>query len=402
MERNKMAMMAAFVLIAAMASTAFAAGTGGQDKAGTAKETGYYLQARAQHLTCTIDFSTTVMNDVVAVLPQGSSTLTADIAKLNADKSQLSTLATAGDPKAFDDFASGTLKSDATQSVSDLHTARQGFGSEGVTNDTRTQLQSEYDAARSTFASCNNGAVGTLLQARITQFTAVISNWNTKIATFGQKGFDTAAMQTVASGGTSNVVSPLQAALQTGDLSQMKTALETYCLGDGCGGKNANIQEYDYHGYAKIALETLQSVVNKAENDPRMANATAMGLTIDTSKLQDAKAQLDSVRSTLATVGTNKYATEQDTAIWNGLKQASQDVKDYQQGLKDAMQQFRQQMITQRQGARGNRTGNFTGGRGGFGGRNFSNRSGGNGNENGNNAGTPPAAPSSDGQGQSQ
>ena len=130
MELNKTAVAAAFFMFAVLAVSVFAADTGamaGGDNKDKTKETGYYLQARAQYLSCTIDFSTTVMNSVVNAVPQGSDTLTADIAKLNSDKSQLSSLASAGDPKAFDDFASGTLKSDTKQSVSDLHAARQGL-----------------------------------------------------------------------------------------------------------------------------------------------------------------------------------------------------------------------------------------------------------------------------------
>ena len=406
METKKIAYLAAFILVAAVASSAFAAGTGAGAKGSgddPAKQAGNMLSARVQHLSCTIDFSTTVMGDVVNVLPQGAGTLSADIAKLNDDKSRLSALASAGDPKAFDAFVSGTLTPDAKQGVSDVHAARQGFNGENVTNGTRSQLKSEYDAAHSALAACNNGAVGNLLQARIAQFTSQISGWNDKISTFGQKGFDTTAMQAVASGATSSVVAPLQTALASGDEAQMKSALRAYCLGDGCGGdKNASAQPYDYHGYARFALETLQSMVNKAEADPRMANLTAIGVTIDTSKLDDAKQQLDNVRGVLATVGTAKYTAEQDSAIQGGLKQASQDMKDYMQGVKDSMQKARQQRMGARgnmtgNGSRGpggrnfgNRTGNFTGGPM-PGGRNFGNRSAGNGNGMNRAPPTPPA-----------
>ena len=370
METGKSAYLAALIIVAALAATAFAAGPIGSAAGGDGA--GNMLSARVQHLSCSIDFSVTVMGDVANAVPQSSGALGADASKLDADKAQLSSLAAGGDPKAFDDFVKGTLTPDAKQGVSDLHAARQGFKDENVTNGTRAQLKGEYDAAQSTFASCNNGAVGALLQARITQFTSEIGKWDGKISTFGQKGFDTTAMQAVADGATSSVVAPLQAALASGNDAQMKAALQTYCLGDGCdGGKNASTQPYDYHGYARMALETLQSMVNKAEADPRLENLTAAGMAIDTSKLDDAKAQLDNVRAMLATVGTAKYTTDQDTAIQSGLKQAMQDIKDYMQGVKDSMQKFRQQ----RAAARGNMTGGFNGSRG-MGGRNFGNRSG--------------------------
>ena len=383
MEVKHAACLAVFILVAAMAAPAFAAGGSGaaMGKTDPAKQDGNMLQARVQHLSCTIDFSTTVMGEVAGAIPGGSSTLASDIAKLNADKSQLSTLASAGDPKAFDDFVSGTLTSDTKQGVSDLHAARQGFKSENITNGTMAQLKSEYDAAHGTLATCNSGAASALLQARISQFTVQISDWDSKISTFGQKGFDIAAMQAVASGATSSVVAPLQSALASGDNTQMKAALQTYCLGDGCGNeKNASIQPYDYHGYARMALETLQAMVNNATNDQRIANLTAAGASIDQSKLDDAKQQLDSVRSTLSTVGTAKYTKEQDQSIQNGLKQASQDMKDYQQGVRDSMKKLRQERAAARGNLTGrnfgNRTGNFTGGPG-AGGRNFGNRSNG-------------------------
>lgn len=279
----------AMILLAVLAVPAFAADAGATTKAA---QPGQFLPARVQHLSCTVDFTTTVMNEVVNAIPGGSSALSADISKLNGDKSQLSSLAAAGDPAAFDSFVDGTLTSDVKQGISDLHSAREGFKDDNITNDTRTQLKSGYDTARSALATCNDGAVSALLQARISQFNAVISGWNSRIATLKQKGFDTTAMQGIASGATGSVVTPLQNALQSVDTAQMKSALQTYCIGDGCGGeKNASIVPYDYHGYAWMSLETLQAEVNKADTDPTVANITAAGVSLDSSKLDDAKQQ---------------------------------------------------------------------------------------------------------------
>jgi hypothetical protein len=361
MNARKSAALALFMLVAVLAIPSFAAGT---TTASTATQTGYFLQAREQHLSCTVDFTSSVMNDVVNAVPQDSSgPLSADISRLNGDESQLSSLASAGDPDAFDSFVTGTLTKDVTQSISDLHAARRGFKGDNITNATLTQLNSGYSTARSTLTSCNDGAVSTLLQARINEFTATISDWNNKISELGAKGFDTTAMQAVASGATTDVVTPLQTALQSGNQAQMVSALQTYCIGDDCNGYNGS-QPYDYHGFAQMALDVLQAEVSKASTDPIVANLTAAGVTIDTGALSDATQQLDGVSSTLASVGTAKYAAGQEQSIESSLKQAAEDLVQYTQSIRQGIQQLRQQRMAER----GNRTiGNYTGGR--FGGR---------------------------------
>jgi hypothetical protein len=369
MDMRKDTALALFMLVAVLTIPSFAAGPGmtaagaGPQGTGPAAQTGYFLGARIQHLSCTIDFTTSVMNDVVNAVPQDSSALSADIAKLNGDEAQLSSLASAGNPDAFDSFVSGTLTPDVTQGISDLHAARRGFRGENVTNATLTQLNSGYNTAHSTLTSCNSGAVSTLLQARINQFSATINDWNSRISTLGAKGFDTTAMQGVASGATADVVTPLQNALQSGNEAQMITALQTYCLGDDCNGVNGS-QPYDYHGFAHMALEVLQSEVDKAGTDPLAANLTAAGVSMNSSYLSDATQQLNSVRSTLTAVGTAKYAAGQEQSIDAGLRQASQDLIGYTHSIRQGLQQLRQQRMAER----ASQAGNYTGGRG-FGGR---------------------------------
>jgi hypothetical protein len=363
MDTRKTSALALLMLVAVLMVPSFAAGLGAT--AGSAMQAGSLLTARVQHLSCTVDFTTTVMNEVASAVPQGSAALTADIAKLNGDESQLSSLASAGDPNAFDSFVSGTLTSDVRQGISDLHAARRGFAGGNVTSQTLAQLESGYSTAHSTLVSCNNGAVSALLQGRINQFTAVINGWNGRISALGAKGFDTAAMQAVASGAASQVVTPLQNALQSGDQAQMEAALQTYCIGDECAGVNGS-QPYDYHGFAQMALATLQAEVSKAGTDPLIANLTAAGITVNSSALSDATQQLDNVSSTLASVGTAKYAAGQDQAIESSLKQAATDLVGFTQALRQDVQQLREQRMAERASRIGNytRNGNYTAGRG--------------------------------------
>ena len=336
---NKAAALGAFIALAVLASSAFAAAA---PAAGQAN--GAFLQVRYQQIACRIGFAAAVTNEVAGAIPGGSSQLSADYSGLGNDKSQLSSLASAGDPTAFDSFVSGTLTHDLASDVADLHSARQSFRNFNVSNDTRAQLNSGYQQADSAMGSCEQSAVGALLQARITQFSNAISGWEAKISDYGAKGYDTSAMQSVVDGANSDVISPLQSALSGGDQAQMKAALQTYCLDDACNGPgNSSAGPYNYHGSAHFALATLTAAYNRVA-----AMAANVSTTVPGDSLGQAQQSLSDASSLLSGVGTAKYAAGQSDAIFGDLKQAQQDINSYVRDLRQAMQQRRQAMMQNR------------------------------------------------------
>ncbi len=146
---------------------------------------------------------------------------------------------------------------------------------------------------------------------RLTDYNNLLSKGDTQIATLSSKGFDVSGLQSVENGARSNVVAPLQAAVNTGDGTTIKAQLKSTCLDNG--------MPYSYHYSAKINLERLTTVNNKLMT--MVTNSTVQG------QLSDVSAKLSKVRSQLDAIGTSPYTGSQKDDVWNGLKSAAQEMK---------------------------------------------------------------------------
>jgi len=335
-ENGKLPVLAALFMFAVLAASAFAAPMFAEKAQGLAKGRlnadgeiakasdkaldPYYLDTRAAHLVCRIDFTATVIDSVVAKVPATYDALSGHSATLKNDKAELESLAAAGDRDGFNSFVSGTVKPDMADGIKALAKERRNYKSYNLTNDTITSLRADYDAAREQMKECEKGSIVKLGQARIRHYNSIIDVWQTTTDKLGEKGVSTAAMQAVIGGAESNVIAPLQSAVDSGDSEQVKAALRTYCLGNGCPG-NGDAAPQNYHGFAKINIERLQAIVDKLQE------------TADSSLLEEAEAKLDIVRSTLAQVGGNQYSEEQQDAVWDNLREAAKLVRDYMRSI---------------------------------------------------------------------
>ncbi len=317
MEMKKTAALAAICLFAVLSASLFAdSSPGATPGKGAAK--GIFLQARATRLSCRIDQATSLLDDIVAKVPPAADALSQPSTALKNDKSQLSTLASAGDPSAFNSFVSGALKADTQSAVKAVGDVLKDFKGYNVSKEDRASLRDDRKSFKGTAQQCEQGAAVQIGQARLEQYNDYISKWQATATKLGQKGVGTSGMQSVIDGAKSSIIAPLQSAISSGDANQTAAALRTYCIGNGCGGTNG--QEYDYHGFAKFDLARLQAMVAKLQS----GNTSGTGL--------DAVSQeLSIVQSTLSTVGTAKYTPDQSKAVWGGLKQAAGDLKSYLQ-----------------------------------------------------------------------
>jgi len=391
MGSKKTLFFAAFVLLSVFSAFVMAAVASPDKVGGQGEGQGLLLGAREQQLGCRVDFESSVTKDVASALPSNSQ-LISDSAKLGSDKSQLASLASAGDANAFESFVQGTLVPDMKSNAANLRAARGSFKDNNVTNETRQKLKADFDSYSATMKTCEQSAISAVLQARINQYENDLDSWNSKITNRSGKGFSTSDMQQVISG-ASAVLDPLKAALSSGDSAKMKSALQTYCLRDACDGdKNASIAPYNYHLAARMAIALADAEYSRAA--ALSANVTG----VPTTSLDSAKQKIDDAKSILAQVGTAKYSGGEDEQITSDLKQAAQDLRDYAQSVRAFIQQQRQNARGNRTAAGGNRTGaggNRTGGAGPASGR--FNRTGANGRvPGGANGGTPPGGASPD------
>ena len=311
MEFGKTAFAALFVF--AVLSAAVFAADGGRLGG---REKGAYVDSRSTYLACRIDFTTGVLDQVSSAVPQAGSALSGASSKLKSDAAQLDTLAAGSDPGAFNSFVSGTLKPDMQSAITALAQARKNYKDYNVSRDTIATLRTGFKSAQDTMKVCENNAAISLGTARITAFNDAVGAWQDSANKLAAKGLSVTAIQGVIDSAKSNVIAPLQAAVNSGNSQTVKDALKTYCLGNGCSGSSASATPYNYHGYAKVNLERLQAIYEKLAS-------TGSG----SSSLASAKAKLDSARSSLLQIGTGKYTDGQLASIEQDLKGAMSDLK---------------------------------------------------------------------------
>ncbi len=156
-----------------------------------------------------------------------------------------------------------------------------------------------------------NNAYVQIGDQRLTDYNTLMSKEDAQITNLGSKGFDVSGLQSVEDGARSNVVAPLQTAVNTGDGTTIKAQLKSSCLDNG--------MPYSYHYSAKINLERLTTVNNKLLT--LVTNSTIQG------QLSDVSSKLSAVRSQLDAIGTSPYTGSQKDDVWNGLKAASKEIK---------------------------------------------------------------------------
>jgi Spy/CpxP family protein refolding chaperone len=146
---------------------------------------------------------------------------------------------------------------------------------------------------------------------RLSQYNSLLSKENSQISAMASKGFDVSGLQSVVAGAQSNVVTPLQNAVNTGNGTVVKDQLKSACLDNG--------MPYSYHYSAQINLARLTSINNKL--------ATLVNNTTIQGQISDVNSKLSSVSSTLNSIGTSPYTGSQQDQVWDGLQAASQELK---------------------------------------------------------------------------
>ncbi len=146
---------------------------------------------------------------------------------------------------------------------------------------------------------------------RLSDYNTLLSKEDTQIANMASKGFDVSGLQSVEDGARTNVVTPLQNAVNTGNGTVIRDQLRSTCMDNG--------MPYSYHYSAKINLARLTSINDKL--------ATLVNNTTIQGQISDVSSKLVSVSSTIDSIGTSPYTGSQKDQVWDGLKDASQELK---------------------------------------------------------------------------
>jgi len=291
-----------FIVTVMVSMSVFAVSTSSNDQ--------QVLQARYDTVAARVNYMSGVLGDTSSLVPQASD-LTSRVSALNSDLNTLNGYVGSSDNSGFDSYVKGTITTDLKSSQDALKANVGQFKTWNITKATRDQLKTDIENRKAAFNSAVQQAAAELGNARLSQYNNDMSNANSQIANLSSKGIDTSAMQNIVSSAQTNVINPLQSAINSGDINATKEQLTSTCMYNGA--------PYSYHLAAKMDLARLNAITAKIS-----ANATAMGYG---SQISDVNSKLSAAQSLLNQIGTNPYTGDQETQYYNTLQSASSEIK---------------------------------------------------------------------------
>ena len=287
-----------------------------------------YLAIRADRISCTVNFHTSVISDIAAKIPQASG-LGTWTAKLQNDESQLKTLASGSDHKAFEDFVKDILRQDLKQADAAVRDARKDFKNYNVSKEVRQSLKDSFKTDQQTFRDCVRQNDLKVAERRADYYSKALDKRQGQVDKLSKRNISTADLSALISQARATIVTPLENAAKSGDAGQAASALKQYCLWNGCrNGTN-------FHFAAKFEQARLSALLAKIT-----PIANAKGLSSDVTAVQT---QLDASKNALSAVGNSDYGPGQRDQVWNSLKSAAEAFKKLVSDLRNASHENKKQ-----------------------------------------------------------
>jgi hypothetical protein len=308
--RTKYALFLAIFLIVILTASIFADDSNNSTLASVTKPASttelqkFYDIANAQ-----VSFYSTVANSMISLVP--SDALTADIAKLQADVTQIQTYVTAADRDSLTQFVKGTFQPDINTIKQDILAWRQA-NYKTLTAQQKISLLSGFVKSKSDFQTNQLNAYKDFADGRINYFNNVISVYQKRIDSLSAKGLDVSSLTQLLSDAQATIITPLQEAVNSAaNASSLNQDVKQYALFDGSqGGIN-------FHLAAKFNVAELQIALNK------LSSTTGVSQTSITQLQND----INTANAALTAVGTDKYTAAQESQIWNAIKDGWSAVK---------------------------------------------------------------------------
>jgi hypothetical protein len=265
-------------------------------------------------VNCRTAFIATEVNDSVAAV-NGISHLTANLSVLRTQNAHLYTYVGAGNVIGFETYLHGIYDpSEQNLAVSTRVAIR---GSANTTNTVRSQLKNEFSSARGVFINCSAGPVVKIADKKLAFYNNAIAQFNAQISFLSSHNVSTANMTTIVAGAQTQIVTPLQTAVSTGNQTQIQAALNQYCMFNGCqNGTN-------YHLDAKYSIAKLYAI-----------DAKLRALSNNTSDINGSVAALNNASAELGVVGSAQYSNGNGAKIWANIRLAVTDTTNAYTGIK--------------------------------------------------------------------
>jgi len=275
------------------------------------------LQAAYNNAKCRIDFSMGVISAMVSASSSASS-LSNYSDKLASDMTELQTFVNNNDWDGFKSFVKSTFDPDFKVARETVNSWRKTSSWRNLTAEQRKSLRDSYSSQKSTYDTCHLNSLKEVGQGRVTAFNAILDSHQKRADTLKSKGLDTSSLDKIIQDAKTQIVDPLQAALNnTRDAKAVHSALKGYCLFDGCK------EGINFHLEAKFEIAKLEIALNKLKT----SNVSA-------DKLTQLETYINNAKNALNSVGTGRYNDQTKRQVWNNIKSAYSKIKEIKQTLK--------------------------------------------------------------------
>ncbi len=264
----------------------------------------FYNIAKAE-----VDFYSEVVASMTALV--ASETLTADVAKLQADLTQIQTYANSKEREQLGQFVKATFEPDLSAMRRDiLSWRRTNFKS--LTSEQKTSLIASFNQSRSDFMASRLTAYKNFAYGRIYYFESVLAVYQNRITSLKSRGLNVSSLNQLIADAKTAVLDPIQNEINSAkDASSLNEAIKQYALFDGSQtGVNFHLASKFNVAILQIALIKLTSVSGVSQTSLK--------------QLQD---DINTANSVLSSIGTKQYTINQKKQIWDAIKDGFNVVK---------------------------------------------------------------------------
>ena len=272
------------------------------------------LQVQLALLTCTNAYLDGYVNAVVTAINNSTTTATlgTDIAKTSADFVALQTDVNSSNSAQFKTDLK-TYHSDTRTTNLDSHADLKATHSKTVS----ATLKSETSQLRSTENSCLFVAKQQRAHLKVDMYNNDMARANNMTKKMAKRGEDITGMAQVIDNATAQIQAFQLAVQNAQNSTQLKTAIESFCLYNGCKTPD------NFHFAAATAIQIDQAKLNVLAT--KNSTSSYQGL------VSQAQTDIGNAQTALNQVGSNKYQGNQSSDVWNNIKAAADVIHQLQQ-----------------------------------------------------------------------
>ncbi|MGC8851034.1 MAG: hypothetical protein ACP5O3_02265 [Candidatus Micrarchaeia archaeon] len=263
---------------------------------------GNALRARLSYLQCRVAFTVSQL-DSIAASDANATQMTSLKASLENDVAVLAGYAANASVKEFDSYVRSSLAPHAREAVRALSFFKRSLAGKNNTA-LRKKLRADFQEAQKAFAACESEKQAAYARNRIDYYRKWANDWSNTVSRLSAKGFDVSQLQAVVDDLQSQVIAPLQAAIESGNASEIMAAVQD--------ARNKHL-----HLWARFEVALIRAHLQQLEPIAEKYRLQEMVGSVN-SKVASASA--------LAVPG-RVYAEGEFQEVWSYLKDAADDLK---------------------------------------------------------------------------